>query len=143
MDVGGGVLEMTSKIFDGLFPALRPFILLAFLLQGPAYSQDICEAIIGGSVIAGDGKFLGKLTNQYDSESVLNEYGSHGSQYSSDSIWNQYGSYGGEYSSFSPFNRHSSTPPVIVKRGKAIAYLSTNKSLGRTVNPFVVKSCDF
>lgn len=88
-------------------------------------------------LVADDGQFLGKLTlNQYESESVLNSYGSYGSQYSSTSINNQYSQYGSPYSSLSPFNQYSSTPPIIYIKGKIYGYLTKNKyKLGTTVDP--------
>ncbi len=70
-----------------------------------------------------------KLEVNMNSESIFNEYGTYGSEYSSDSIWNEYGPYGGEYSSNSPFNSYISAPPVLVKNGRAIAYLRVNKFL--------------
>ena len=43
-------------------------------------------------LLAQDGQFLGMLSsNKYQSDSVMNEYGSYGSKYSSTSIFNQYG----------------------------------------------------
>jgi len=106
-------------------------------------ANEICTAVAGTSVIANDGKYLGKIASKYDSESIFNEYGTYGSEYSSDSIWNEYGSYGGEYSSNSPFNSYTSTPPVLVKGGKAIAHLTVNKFLQSPVNPYFLKSCTF
>ena len=109
-----------------------------------ANAQDACSYIAGGAIIANDGKYLGKAASEYDSESVLNKYGHFGSEYSSDSIWNKYGSYGSEYSSNSPFNPYSNNPPVIVKNGRAVAYLSVNEYLGKaTINPYYIKSCHF
>ena len=61
----------------------------------------------------------------------------------SDSIWNEYGPYGGEYSSNSPFNAYTSTPPALVKNGRAIAHLTVNKLLEAPVNPYFLKSCTF
>jgi hypothetical protein len=114
-----------------------------FCVSAFVHAQDLCQIISGASIIANDGKFIGKLTSQYSSDSILNEYGTHGSQYSSESIWNQYGTYGSAYSPLSSFNQYASTPPVLVKGGRVIAYLSTNKSLGGAVNPYVVKTCQF
>jgi len=82
-------------------------------------SQDLCTYASGSTIIANDGKYLGKVSSRYDSESILNTYGSYGSEYSSDSIWNKYSSYGSEYSNNSPFNSYSSTPPVLVKKWKS------------------------
>lgn len=43
-------------------------------------------------LLAQDGQFLEMLSsNKYQSDSVMNEYGSYGSKYSSTSIFNQYG----------------------------------------------------
>lgn len=94
-------------------------------------------------MIADDGKFLGRLTNQYVADSILNEHGTHGGPYSSDSIWNQYGPYGGRYAPLSPFNPSTSTPPILVKQGKVIAFLTVNKTIRGALNPYIVKSCDF
>jgi hypothetical protein len=95
----------------------------------PASGQKLCDQIAGASVIADDGTFLGKLENSYSLDSILNEYGSHGSPYSSESIWNEYGQYGGQYSS--------------LKGGKVIARLSVNRLLRGALNPYIVKSCGF
>lgn len=65
-------------------------------------------------LLAQDGQFLGMLSsNKYQSDSVMNEYGSYGSKYSSTSIFNQYGQYGSRYATYSPFNPYTSTPPQI------------------------------
>jgi hypothetical protein len=121
------------------------YILLvaSLLVYGQAHAQDLCQIVAGATLVADDGKFLGRLTNSYSSDSILNEYGTHGSQYSSESIWNEYGTYGGQYSSQSPFNPYTSTPPLLIKGGKAIARLTVNKNLGGALNPYIVKSCEF
>lgn len=99
----------------------------------PAY----CYQFEGASVLA-NGKFIGTITNKYDSKSIFNKYGSFGSKYASDSIWNPYGSFGGPYSSHSAFNKYTSTPPAVIKGGKIVAYLSVNKTVGGAVNPLVL-----
>lgn len=116
---------------------------LFLIISLPSRAQDVCQIIAGSSVIADDGTFLGELSNPYAPDSIFNEFGDYGSEYSSTSIWNQYGSYGGKYSPQSPFNRYSSSPPVLVKRGKAIAYLSVNNALDPALNPYSLKSCEF
>ena len=108
-----------------------------------AIAQSACEIIAGCTIIADDGTLLGRLTNSYSADSILNEYGTHGSTYSSNSIWNEYGTYGGKYSNQSPFNEYTSTPPMIIKQGRPIARLTVNKSLRGALNPYVVKTCDF
>ena len=81
--------------------------------------------------------YLGCLNcNQYDSNSIWNEYGTYGNQYNTNSIWNEYGTFGSEYSSFSPWNEYASYPPVIVDEdGNFYGYL--------TVNEFNNKRADF
>jgi hypothetical protein len=88
-------------------------------------------------LVADDGQFLGKLTlNEYETESILNNYGSHGSKYASTSINNQYSSYGSKYSSLSPNNQFTSTPPTIYLRGIKYGYLTKNKfKSGTTLDP--------
>lgn len=117
-------------------------ILLIFLAT-TAHSQNICEIIDGASLIANNGVFLGRITNRYSSESIFNEYGNYGSKYGSESIWNKYGEYGSKYSNYSPFNPYATEPPAIVKNGEIIGYLSINKYLQHTLNPWILKTCDF
>lgn len=89
---------------------------------------------------AEDGAFLGKLNpNEYDQDSVFNEYGSYGSEYSPTSIFNKYGSYGGEYSNLSPFNEYTSNPPKIIVNGQFVAYLTVNEYLSPRIDPRQIK----
>jgi len=92
-------------------------------------------------IIADDGQFLGKLTsNEFDSDSLLNNYGPYGNEYSPTSIFNKYGTYGGEFSMKSPFNEYSSTPPKIFVDGQLYGYLTENKYLpGKKVDPKAIK----
>lgn len=73
--------------------------------------------------------YLGCLTsNEYDSESVWNSYGTYGSKHNTKSIWNNYGTYGGKYGTYSPWSTTCSTPPIVVdKAGKFYGYLTVNK----------------
>ena len=119
------------------------FLAVCVLFCHPVKAQDLCQIIAGAAIVANDGTFLGRLTDSYSADSILNEYGNHGSPYQSQSIWNQYGAYGGEFSSQSPFNRYTSSPPLLIKGGKAIARLTVNKNLAGALNPYVVKSCEF
>jgi len=124
----------TCRITIGLLLAMFPTTALA---------QDLCTLIAGASVIADDGKFLGRLTSKSSSDSILNEYGTYGSEYSSGSIWNKYGTYGSEYSSQSPFSPYTSNPLLLVTGGRAIARLTVNRSLPAALNPYVVKKFEF
>ena len=87
-------------------------------------------------LVAADGQFLGILSsNKFQTESVMNEYGSYGSRYSSTSIFNQYGNYGNEYNTLSPFNKYSQTPPRIFLRGDLVGYLSVNQFVSNRLDP--------
>ena len=81
--------------------------------------------------------YLGCLNcNNYDSNSIWNEYGIYGSSYNSKSIWNPYSTYGHSYNSDSPWNLYGSNPPVVVdKSGNFYGYL--------TVNSYKSKRADF
>jgi hypothetical protein len=88
-----------------------------------------------------DGKtYLGKLTSdQYDADSIFNEYGTYGGKYSAKSIYNDYGTYGGKYSAESPFNKYSSTPPMILLNGKVVGYLTINEYVTDAISPLGLK----
>lgn len=77
-----------------------------------------------------DKVYLGKLvTNEFDSDSIWNEYGDYGSKYKTNSIWNSYGKYGSDYSTESAFNDYARKPPHIVDdTGAHVGYLTTNSS---------------
>lgn len=87
-------------------------------------------------LLSQDGQYLGKLTlNKFDTESILNQYGSYGSRFATTSIWNQYSTYGSRYSSYSPFNPYTSTPPFIYLRGRIVGYLTVNGFMFNRLHP--------
>jgi len=118
---------------------MKKVLVTSLVLLSLSQASDICELIGGASIVAHDGTYLGRIS----SESVLNEDSNYGSQYSDTSIWNQYGTYGGQYSDLSPFNKYTSTPPLLMKNGKAIAHLTTNKFVEAPVNPYILKTCSY
>jgi hypothetical protein len=77
-------------------------------------------------------------TNQYDSNSVNNPYGTHGSKYSSESVNNPYGQYGSKYSSNSVANPYATdTPKLYEQNGNYRGKLSSNKYDPESVsNPY-------
>ena len=103
--------------------------------------NQIVEILRGAKIIAQDGEatYLGTFANEYSSESIFNEYSKYGSEYSSTSIWNEYSKFGGEYSQYSPFNEYSRKPPMIVKEGKIIAYISLNTYINGAISPLIIK----
>jgi hypothetical protein len=97
------------------------------------------EVLEGATIMADDGEFLGKITaNDYDSQSILNDYGRFGGKYSSTSIFNDYGRYGGEFARMSPFNLSSSTPPRIFKGEKFLGFLTRNSSKTPSIDPYAL-----
>ena len=82
--------------------------------------------IYGGT---GHDVYLGFLNcDNYNTNSIWNEYGTYGSNYCLKSIWNEYGTYGSDYSNESPFNAYASYPPVIVdKDGGFYGYFTVNQ----------------
>ena len=59
------------------------YSLLASFFIVEINAQDICEIIDGSKVIADDGKYLGKICNAFDSESIINEFGTYGNEFNS------------------------------------------------------------
>ena len=108
---------------------------LGIQAQGNLASQ-LSECV----VIAGDGRYLGKIASKFDLESIFNSYGEYGSAYALYSIWNKYGTYGSEYSMYSPFNPYTTSPPKIYKNGAFVGYLSVNKYLANSISPYALLS---
>ena len=105
---------------------------IALLISSTTFSQTL--HLYGGS---NHDVYLGCLNcNNYDSNSIWNEYGTYGSSYNSKSIWNEYGTYGSEYNSLSPWNEYSNDSPVVVdKDGNFYGYF--------TLNEYRAKRADF
>jgi hypothetical protein len=94
------------------------------------------DGLVGASIIADDGTFLGRISrDKYSPESIANRYGQHGGEYAILSIFNKYGLYGGAYSPHSPFNPYATTPPVVFLKDRALAYLTVNKSITPRLDP--------
>jgi hypothetical protein len=125
-----------------MYKTIRRVLCTSFILIClPALGADVCTTLSGASVVAQDDENtpLGKITNSYDGDSIFNEYGQHGSKYSGNSIWNSYGTFGSEYSSQSPFNKFTSKPPMLIKDGKVLGYLTTNKTVQPSITPNLLK----
>jgi hypothetical protein len=82
-------------------------------------------------IFGGDGHrtYLGCLNcSEYATDSVHNEYGTHGSPYASESIHNHYSQYGSPYSTESACNEYAFDPPVIVDAsGRYYGRLTLNR----------------
>jgi uncharacterized protein YjdB len=108
-----------------------------------APTSSICTTIAGASVYGDDNEYLGRFTNKFESQSVLNEFGAYGSPYRSTSTNNTYGTYGSPYSSLSARNPYASRPPRIIKNGVFLAYYTTNSIKTPAVSPAYAMTCSF
>ena len=116
-------------------------IAACMILSFPASGQ-VCERVKGAKLVAQDKQhtYLGKISHAYDSESIFNEYGNYGSEYYLSSIWNSYGDFGSKYSQYSVNNDYATTPPMIIKNGEIIGYLSINKYMRGAVAANLLKA---
>lgn len=119
--------------------AIRIFLLLCLCLGLNA--NEICYRLENAYIIAQDERntFLGKIESSFSSDSIFNEFGNFGSEYSSLSIFNEYGDFGSEFSNYSATNSFTLTPPMIIKEGKLIGYISTNKTISDSISPSLLK----
>ncbi len=86
-------------------------------------------------LLAQDNQFLGKITdNQFDNDSILNEYGPYGSEYSTTSIFNEYSVYGSPYGQFSINNPYCSTPPKLVINGRLLGFVTKNQYVANAIS---------
>jgi PKD repeat protein len=75
-------------------------------------------------LFAEDGTYLGKLTtNEFDSDSIFNEYGTYGSKYSLQSAFNDY--------TFTP-------PYIVTSDGIIYGRLTTNKFISGAISPYSI-----
>jgi hypothetical protein len=89
-----------------------------------------CAAVNGMAIFGykyGEWNFIGAIANEFDSDSIANEFGA-GNEFKSDSIFNEFGNFGGKFSSYSAFNDFASDPPIIVNDNyKFVGYLTINE----------------
>lgn len=102
-----------------------------------------CTGLAGGLVYGYDGQYLGRLTNQFDTQSILNQFGAYGSQFSSTSMYNQFSQYGSQFASFSAYNQFANTPPQLYVSGRFAAYVTKNQFKPPSVDPTALRSCAF
>jgi hypothetical protein len=67
-------------------------------------------------LVSPDGTYLGNLNeNQFDPNSVSNQFGRYGNQFSPDSINNQFGEYGSPFSNKSAHNPYATEEPIVIE----------------------------
>lgn len=129
-------MQNLRSSFPSVYARRSALAILIFAFVGagcsPAARQGVASAVNAAAVGAAQASapnspklmifggqdhrtYLGCLNcSEYASDSVLNEYGEHGSRYSSSSIWNHFNEFGSAYSNFGACNAYASDPPVIV-----------------------------
>jgi hypothetical protein len=129
----------TQKYF---LPLISLFIFALFPGQTQAQQADVIAILRGATIVAQDGNntVLGTIDSEFKASSIFNTFGTYGSEFGAKSIFNQYGTFGGEYSLYSPFNKYTTTPPMIIKKGKLLGYLSANKYLTGAISVPVILS---
>ena len=107
-----------------------------------AGSSSTCSILNGAKIIAQDSKktYLGKVASSLYMDSIFNEIGTYGSDLNSNSIWNQFSTFGNEFNTHSPFNDFTSTPPMMIKNGRIVGYLTTNTILMNSISPNLLKA---
>lgn len=95
--------------------------------------------VVSYNSITKESTFIGRIENQFSSDSIFNEVGRYGSEVSSTSIWNEVGRYGSEVSSCSSFNEIASNPPIIIKNDQIIGRLTVNKIISDGINPYLLR----
>ena len=107
-------------------------------LQGQIIESenDLRKINMESFIEAHDGTYLGSLVpNQFNKNSIFNQFSPYGSQFSQTSIFNQFSPYGSQFSQLSPYNQFSRTPPKIHCKGKFVAYLTTNFTIQPRIDP--------
>ncbi len=95
----------------------------------------IVVSLIGGTIVAEDGTFLGTInSNEFDVKSISFKFGKYGSQFSATSVFNQFGAYGSPFSHTSCANRFASSPPRLYNsNGIFVGYLTNNAVKSPTI----------
>jgi len=105
--------------------------------QKPASKITKFDQLDGKAVIiASDGEFLGLVSsNSFDSKSIMNDVGRHGSDVASKSIFNSVGRYGSDVSTQSPWNDIASKPPKVFLGERFVGYLTKNELKTPRIDP--------
>lgn len=100
-------------------------------------TATLCARLKGASLFAQDGSksYLGRVEGSFSPESIFNEFGKYGSPFGPSSIWNEFSLFGSDFHVNSARNKFSSAPPKLVKDGKIVGLMSTNKSLPDAIDP--------
>ena len=89
----------------------------------------LVQVLRGASIVAQDGRntFLGKIDSEIAVNSIFNTVSLYGSEIGVHSVFNKIGQYGSDIGLYSANNEFSTKPPMIVKNGKILGYLTANR----------------
>jgi hypothetical protein len=133
--------SLASLISSGHIPPETAAELLANIGNRSFAETLSTDNLLGSQLRTPSGVFLGNVNrNRFDTDSLVNQYGQHGSRYSAESIFNKYSQYGSPYGSESPYNKFTTTPPMFVKNGESLGYLTVNQYLTPRLDPDVFVS---
>ncbi len=94
------------------------------------------DSILGSQLRTPSGIILGSVNrNRFDANSLVNPYGLYGNRFAAESIFNKFSQYGSPYGTESPYNKFSTTPPMFVKDGESLGYLTVNEYLTPRLDP--------
>lgn len=133
-----------SKLFGSLFSLMksghiRPETaadLLAKIGSRTFAEQLTTDNVLESQLRTLSGIFLGNVNrNRFDPDSLVNPYGTYGNRFATESIFNKFSQYGSPYGTESPYNKFTTTPPVFVKNGESLGYLTVNQYLTPRLDP--------
>jgi len=108
------------------------FILATFLCSTMTLAEVNsweCSNLEGSKIISADGIFLGKLSPNWETDSIFNDSSEYSSSWSSESIYNSLTKYGNSYAQEIVLNDSASNPPSIINdSGEEIGKLSVGPS---------------
>jgi len=94
-----------------------------------------------GVLVGGDRVFLGTINaNQFDSDSIVNSFGDHGSEFGSRSVFNRFSKYGDSVSNLSAFCSLASEPPRLFVGDRFVAYVTRNSIMIPAIDPLQLKA---
>jgi len=134
-------VKQTKKVFIFISVLIFTFLVAIHVVKASTLS---CWDVDGMAIFGykyGEWKFIGAIANEFDSDSIANEFGA-GNEFSSDSIFNEFGSFGSEFSSYSAFNEFANNPPIIVNDNyKFVGYLTINEFKTPNINTYEAIAC--
>ncbi len=126
---------------------LITILVVSLFIFSASTKASFCNEIYWASIFwyssfgGGRTKFIGTVTESFNSESIINSYWSYWSRFSTDSIHNEFWDFWGKYSLYSAFNQYASYPPKIFTLDWKWGYLSINNFLSPNLNTYNVLAC--